>query len=572
MTKHILAAIIAITVLVMNSAAFAGQIALTADRTQLSVGESITLSLELQGVGDDPKLSGTDGFDVVESGTSSQIQIINGSFTSSKVYHYKLTAQRTGEFTVGPATVMDGGNRVQSNTITVSVGERSNVQAGITSERNTAISLEISNPEPYVGEQIVCTLRFTSRIPIQNAELTPPQFRGFTKEQLGEVAKTRRVINGEAWDVSEVRWALFPSKSGRITIDPIRIAADVAVQTKRRVDPFFSNPLFGGLQDFERQVFATESATVDVKDLPKDGMPKNFSGLVGSFNMTSKATDLSAKIGDSITITTTVKGTGQARDIPEPTLAETPAYRVYLDQPSFNKEGTSAGIVSAKTSTMAIVPLQEGKIDIAPMELNYFDPIAKSYQTIKSDPITIEVKGGTASFETGKPQSKKGIETISNDLMPISSDIGARNIGDRTSYILLALSPALFIAIATAIRRRSRRISNDPIDIRMKRARREFAKKIKEINDANEKEFCKEASLILRRFLGSISQIDGAALTAREIGVILSNVGCDPKLTEQAIRFIEKCDASIYGGAAINTKEISAMKAELSAIMKGVKL
>ena len=71
---------------------------------------------------------------------------------------------------------------------------------------------------------------------------------------------------------------LYPQKSGKLEIEPLSLDISVEVPTNRR-------DIFGGrlMTQVQKRVSAG-SKSIQVKALPEEGKPADFSGAVGDFN------------------------------------------------------------------------------------------------------------------------------------------------------------------------------------------------------------------------------------------------------------------------------------------------
>ena len=71
---------------------------------------------------------------------------------------------------------------------------------------------------------------------------------------------------------------LIPTRSGKLTIDPMVMDIVVGVPTGR--GDFFGNPIVRNIT----KNFASAKKVVSVKELPLEGKPLNFGGAVGDFD------------------------------------------------------------------------------------------------------------------------------------------------------------------------------------------------------------------------------------------------------------------------------------------------
>ena len=271
------------------------------DTTTASLEDYIQLSVSVEGTRMEPSLAGLDDFKVTSRGSSSQVRIVNGQMSSSYEYSYLLQPLKPGTFTIGPFTVLHKKTAYASDTITLTISKHS---AGTTDTDTDAarvvfVTAEIDNQNPYVHQQIIYSFKFYSRVQIGKAQLSAaPDFEGFVSESLGKEREYRRVINGQTYSVTELRWALFPVKSGVLTIDASTLDCDVVLRERSRRgrfnDPFFDDSFFGFGARTERKTLRTEPLTVMVHQLPAQGRPDGFAQLVGEFELSGS---LSTNVG-----------------------------------------------------------------------------------------------------------------------------------------------------------------------------------------------------------------------------------------------------------------------------------
>ncbi|MCP4716418.1 MAG: protein BatD, partial [Deltaproteobacteria bacterium] len=189
---------------------------------------------------------------------SSQVSIVNGRMSSSVEHSYLLFPRKQGVFTVGPFFVRHKGRRVASNSVTLQVRKAA---ARSDQSRDIFVEAEVDNERPYQYEQLVYRFKFYRRVKVANASLTEsPNFEGFLSESLGKEAEYQKVINGQAYVVTEIRQALFPTKTGVYEIGASTLRCDVVVQKRRGRRSFFDDSFFGFSETVPR-VFTTKPIT-----------------------------------------------------------------------------------------------------------------------------------------------------------------------------------------------------------------------------------------------------------------------------------------------------------------------
>src|SRR5690606_11671054 len=137
-------------------------------RTEIGVGEEVELRLVLTGEklgDDDPKLEySSQAYQLQYVGPSSQVSIVNGQVSSKKVFHFTLSASREGTYTIGPATISLNGQILKANALQFKVTKSPDSSTQIPQDRSFFIETTVSNPTPYINEQVVYTFRFYRRV------------------------------------------------------------------------------------------------------------------------------------------------------------------------------------------------------------------------------------------------------------------------------------------------------------------------------------------------------------------------------------------------------------------------
>jgi hypothetical protein len=113
----------------MTVSTFAQEFTASVDRNPVPVGERFTVSFTINGSGSDFKGPDFKGFTVLGGPNQSQsIQIINGRTARSFTLSYMLLADKTGTFTIGPASIMSDGNLLKTQPLTINVLPESDAQ------------------------------------------------------------------------------------------------------------------------------------------------------------------------------------------------------------------------------------------------------------------------------------------------------------------------------------------------------------------------------------------------------------------------------------------------------------
>ena len=159
-------------------------------------------------------------------------------------------------------------------------------------------------------------------------------------------------------------------------------------------------------QSLEQFSVTSQPASLTVRALPP--APAGFTGAVGQFTLDSKVVPATAGIGEPITWTLTLEGTGNWPD-----LASLPARSVSKDfrvvQPQAKRTNKENSLFDAAiTEDIVLIPTQAGSYTLGPVNLSVFNPATGAYETLTTKPVTIQVAAptstGNGQASTSNPQ------------------------------------------------------------------------------------------------------------------------------------------------------------------------
>lgn len=363
------------------------------DRTTATTDDIVVLTVTVRS--DDinppvPEVPPFDGFEILGSGSSRQIEIVNGAVQSQAVYTYQLRPLRLGRLTIGPVTAEIDGQSYASPplTLTVAAGAAPTPAPATPDGAGSAqgpgrgraspllrVEAAAAPERPYVGQAVVYTFRFIRSTELQlpgQPRYTAPAFTGLWNQFAPE--QTRQTVqNGAAVEiVSELRTVLFPTTPGRIVIEPATLV------------------LPGGFTRQGTQV-RTEPVTLEVRPLP-DGAPPRFSGAVGRYQIDATLDRTHGVVDEPFTLTVTVGGDGNIDALPEPAWPPLPAgWRALDGKSSAHSEARGGRVSGARRFERLLVPTRPGPTDLPAIPFVFFDPATERYETVSSAALRVEV-------------------------------------------------------------------------------------------------------------------------------------------------------------------------------------
>jgi hypothetical protein len=148
-------------------------------------------------------------------------------------------------------------------------------QAAMREDRDIFVAGHVDKQSAYVNEQILYTFylyRADRSAQITNLNYAAPKFQGFWVEKLKDSEKqSYKVINNRRYIVTEVSTAIFPTTSGKLTIEPS------VLQMTLLTSPHG----FGFFDRGSEKVLRTKPIDIEVQQLPVSGRPPGFEGAVG---------------------------------------------------------------------------------------------------------------------------------------------------------------------------------------------------------------------------------------------------------------------------------------------------
>ena len=545
------AAAAALALLAGASALAAQTVRLELNRAEMTMEEQTLVSVTVEGAGRvEPKLPALSGFAVHYAGVQDQFSMVNGSFSRRLIFQWVLVPKESGEFQIGPATIEVNGAIHQSEVATLKVLPASTQPR---SARPVFVTASVTDTNPFVGEQMIFVWRFYRRARIADPRLDSLDLGGFLVEDLGEVNTFQTTEGGVQYEVSEIRKALFAQRPGPITIPPSRLVVQLvqSAQSRRGIDPFErSSPFdeFFGRMRTETVNLVTDPITVTARALPP--APAGFSGLVGEFKVSSSLSSTKVTVGESLTQKIVVSGSGNLNLMGDLPLDELDGFKVYRDQPQLEIKRSSDGLGGAKTFSRALVPLRAGPARVPETRLVYFDATQEIYRTSEAPAVELEVAPNAAEelrlTESLSPGGGKvAVRILADDLLPIRG--GSELVEGRAPAgmlpLLLALPPIAFVALFMA-RRRSDRFASD---VGLRRRRGALRTALAAIGKRGEID-SRDASSVLRRYIGDRVGAEGQALTPRECAERLAARGAGEALVCDVRALLERFEAADFGG------------------------
>ena len=375
----------------------------TMSERQIFTGERITVSIEIRGsnfrnVGRPVLPNAFPGLRVIslQPSTSTQFSLINGVATRSYSYTYTFSAETPGTHQFPAVSVDVDGTRFTTTPVEFTIIDRNQQQAarqggggsgtgggagaGSGSQRpDIYVALELSDNNPVAGQQVLAdlVLYFRTNIDVVSYQTNTNWVTdGFWKESLSDGTSPRAesvIVGGERYRRAVLlRHALFPSRSGTLTIGAAGVSTTIRNTGRQGADPFSS--FFGGIGTNQRTVdLTTEPVRLSVRPLPDAGERITI-GAVGDFRINRRVTPEAVTAGEALEIITEISGSGNLGLISRPVYPFPESFEVFQPQENLNINRSTEGISGNRVFRDIVIVRRPGTYEIPAAELSWYDP------------------------------------------------------------------------------------------------------------------------------------------------------------------------------------------------------
>lgn len=548
----------------------------TVDQQRVGLQEQFTLSVEITGseasrVGD-PALPAMEPFAAYAGvSTSQSIQLINGRMSVSRTYNYAFIATTAGKHEIGPVVVEYKGEKFSSQPFTIEIVQQTGQpqaqqrgQAQAPAAEGTDLSgalfikAQVDRRRVFQNEPVVVSYKVYTRVTVSSYGISQlPNFSGFWAEDFPlppQPKTTQEVIDGQRFLVAEIkRVALFPQSVGKKNLEPLKIECDVQVQNRRRrndiFDSFFDDPF---MNRTVRRAVASSPVEIEVEPLPEAGKPAGFSGAVGNYDISATLDKSVVKTNEAITLKVVVRGTGNLRVLSAPKLdvpADFETYEPKIDQSIKYDNNRVSG---SKTFEYVLVPRSAGDIELKPVRLSFFEPGSRSYKTVSSPLLALNVEKGSEEFTAvGGGLSKEDVRLIGQDIRFISTaPLPFHRIGEAFHkspiFYAMVISPVFALGLTLLYRRHQEKLSTNVAYARQRQAGRVAGKHLRAarslLGKQDSKAFYAEAQRALMSFIGNKLNVAEAGLITDSLAGMLQERKVPQEIIEAYVRCLQTCD------------------------------
>ena len=559
------------------------------DRATVGLNQRFTLSVEISGQNVNnagtPELPKMDEFAAyLGSGSSQNMQFINGRMSVSHTTNFFFQSIKEGNFEIGAVTVKAGGKEYRTDPISISIqktaassaptarqpGTQSQPSGGAPSQEDLFIRALVTKRQVYQNEPVILTYKIYTRVNVSSFGFTSlPGTAGFWVEEfnVGQQPRTStEVLNGRQYTVATIKqMALFPMSAGTKTIDPLGVECEVRVRSRRSqdiFDDFFNDSMFGRTM---RHALQSPPVTIEVLPLPQEGKPSDFNGVVGSYTLNATVDKSSVKTNEAISYKVTIQGQGNIKTLPDPVVSLPSDFEAYPPKvsESISRRGSVSG---SKTYEYVLIPRVAGKRRIAPVQMSVFDPGAKSYRTLVTDAFVIDVAQGDETYAAiPSGLSREEVRLLGQDIRFIKTmNQGFRRIGTGfykgMGFWAVFIVPLILLGCAYSYRRHQNRMMGDLAFARDRTAGRSVRKRLSSAKSVlktdTQKEFYAEIGKAMMGFLGDKLNIAEAGMVTDDVRRELLKRRVKDDVAEEYFDCLSVCDMKRFSPSEADDEEM----------------
>ncbi len=381
LNRIILIAVGLLQLCLFSASVSAANIVVRSDRNPVGLNESFQLVYETEGdVDDDPDFSVLEGqLDILNRSQSSNLSIINGSYSSKKNWTLTAMAKQQGKLVLPP--VPFGSDKSPSYTLTVNEASQNDAQA-----KDFFTRVRVNQQKVYVQQQLVITQQLFSAYNLAAYGMGELKFSGgdVVVEPLGDEKQYQTRLNGQPYVVVEKQFAVFPQQSGALKLEPALAEGQTGSRSNSIFDPFSRGKIVRA---------RSNGIEIEVMDVPANA---NMSPWLpaSDFQLLEQWAENPPKFvqGEPLTRTLSIKAEGlSAAQLPVLPDVTIDGFKQYPDQPILKNIKNDTGLSGYRLEKVAFIPTRAGKMTLPAIDIPWWNTKTQKREVARIPQRVIEV-------------------------------------------------------------------------------------------------------------------------------------------------------------------------------------
>lgn len=353
---------------------------------QVSLGDTLTISYTIN---KSINLNSSDlaplenDFRILSVNQGKSIIIINGAAKKQTIIQLTVEPKKTGVIMIPEINFGD----VKSSSHKLMVAEHAQQAVNTRQDSPVFVEAAISTATPYIQSQVVYTFKLFYQSNIDNPRIEIPQIKDATIIQLDDNRNYQTTIKGKGYLVVEKSFAIFPQKTGDLSIAATHfsgVAYDVNPMAVN--DPFFSTPL-------QQVRLSTQAFALKVKPIPDafhgtTWLPANRLNINEIWSTTSDQWET----GNPVTRTIFVEANGlRADQIPDLTFDKINGVNTYIDPPKRSNKVQGNTVTGVLEQKITYIPTQAQPFAIPAVKINWWNVQTNVNEIAQSNSLNVQV-------------------------------------------------------------------------------------------------------------------------------------------------------------------------------------
>ncbi len=344
------------------------------ERTSVMENDTIRLIVESDNPDQSAQIdlqSVTESFNVISTNSNQSFSMVNGVQSFKRQWFIELEPKRSGRLIVPSIAI--GSESTQP--LNVSVLSRSAKAIQSNGEEDVFIVLEATPENSYVQQQITLTVRLHLGVALAEATLSEPTHNDVTIRRLGKDRQYTKTINQREYLIVEREYALFPEKSGKLALDPLRFSGLAQDSTQNLMSSFFNQgtPISHRSRKLQLDIQPPNPEFQGGTWLPATALDlKDLSGQIPTVGISGAPIEVRA--GEPINQQIRIRSLGlTAEQLPELRFPESPDFKIYADKPVLDTQLENGQLVGTQTQSIAIIPTKPGTFSLPAISIPWWD-------------------------------------------------------------------------------------------------------------------------------------------------------------------------------------------------------
>lgn len=332
-------------------------------------------------------------FDLMSSAQTQQVEMHNNRMTTVTVWTFTLLPKHEGQIIIPAINI--GTQQTLAMTIMVTPAAKNNAKVvvnklqenNITTPANVFLENTITPSSPYIQSEAIYTVSLYFNKEIAGPQLSDPESTDINFLRIGQEQAVQTKINNQWYQVIRINYAIFPQKSGAITIKGPSFNGNAVLLN--------AAGFVKGSQPVQAQA---PDITIKVKPIPATYLNQWWLPAQDVQLSEQWRGDLS-NIQVGVPINRTVKIAAQgilATNLPLAFTTSVAGFEIYPDKPNLNNSSDGQHVFATRVQTAAYIPTKAGQLTLPPITINWWDSTNGIMRTATLPGKTLQIRSGAS--------------------------------------------------------------------------------------------------------------------------------------------------------------------------------